>query len=133
MSTVEIHVQGLDRLLAKLESMETVRRRMDEPTGKINKILLARAQFYPPPPAGSRYVRTFRLRHSWQARLVMQGDELGRVESTGVKYNIYVQDYERQADIHRGRWDTNQMIAQQEQPEAQRIFYEFIEEAARVG
>lgn len=129
---VTVEVEGLDRLLRILGNLETVRRRMDEPTRAANALLLKRAQHYPPELPGQRYVRTFRLRNSWQQRVVMQGDVLGTVESVGVKYAPYVQSHEDQAQIHRGRWDTEKLIAEQEQPNIQKIFGAWLEEQVDV-
>lgn len=44
---------------------------------QMRPMMLAGLQFYPPVPAGSRYVRTFRLRRGWNVNLEIVSDGAG--------------------------------------------------------
>lgn len=63
---------------------------------------------YPPPPAGSRYVRTYKLKRSWRAARINRGVRI--VNNAGIRgrgpYATYVVGdlHGRQAEIHAGRW-----------------------------
>lgn len=70
-------------------------------------LLLRELQTYPSQRTGSTYKRTGTLRRSWSRDI--QGDGLamrGIVGSneTMAPYNKFVQDSDRQAAVHRGRW-----------------------------
>lgn len=86
---------------------------------------------YPPKPAGSTYVRTGRLASSWESELDGKDGVLGRVRSSGgtAKYNIYVQDADRQAP-NMGHWSqkTAQAVAQRQESEVAELFADWIEE-----
>ena len=72
-----------------------------------------------------RYKRTNTLYRSWNTILKGRGAEItGGVSSSGqiAPYNRYVQDEERQARIHQGRWDTAQTIGKRSERPIQGIF-----------
>ena len=79
---------------------------------------------YPPPPANSRYIRTFKLRNSWQVRRAQMkaGVVSAKVRSDGSarnrsgRYGGFVMDETMQASVHRGRWHTVQSVADDFQP-----------------
>ena len=95
-------------------------------------LLLRQVRVYPPPPAGSTYKRTLTLARSWfippfeqtadglTGRVVNNG-ELTRTRN-GTPYARYVQDRERQAYMHRGRWDTYQDIAERSEGDIRAMF-----------
>ena len=71
--------------------------------------IIKRLQKYPPPPAGSRYERTFTLRRKW--RLIRVGDRGYRVTNTAYRRGRYYSKWvvgnargQMQAAIHQGRW-----------------------------
>lgn len=71
------------------------------------------------------YKRTGTLRRSWNDTIRKSGEGWeGRVTSNGnnAPYNRYVQDGERQAAVHRGRWDTVQEIASRSRDDINRMF-----------
>ena len=65
---------------------------------------------YPPPPSGSRYVRTGRLGRTWTTNTRTFGETI--VTSTGnvTRYARYVQAEGQQARVHRGRWQTDELV-----------------------
>jgi hypothetical protein len=73
---------------------------------------------YPPPPQGSTYRRTRTLGRSWNRRPAQRvaGGYLIIVGSNAniAPYNRVVQDRDRQARIHQGRWTTAQDASAQQ-------------------
>lgn len=74
--------RGLDNVLATLrEFNDDVREQATEIArelyAELRPLMLAGLQFYPPVPAGSRYVRTFRLQRGWAVTLQVDGGNAG--------------------------------------------------------
>lgn len=91
----------IDRTPAKLD--DAMLGGMNDATA----LLLRELKEYPPPPPGSTYKRTRSLSNSWHKEIEGHGLLLrGTVGSNDniAPYNRWVQDEERQAEIHRGRW-----------------------------
>jgi hypothetical protein len=64
---------------------------------------------YPPPPVGSKYVRTFNLKRNWQYAVLSPTEaEIGNC----AVYAGWVQGVE-QAAVHVGRWKQATLIAQE--------------------
>nr|NIV28452.1 hypothetical protein [Anaerolineae bacterium] len=78
---------------------------------------------YPAPPAGSSYQRTGTLGRSWAKKV--NRSALRAVIGSNVAYAPYVQDQDRQAWMHKGRWQTAQGVARDQARNVQR----FIERA----
>lgn len=112
--TVKANKGQTQLILNKLSRIQRFQVWMKRPTHKALKIIKERLQQYPPPPAGSTYQRTGDLRSSWHFRTVLSGDQLGRVFSTGVPYAPFVQGYQSQATVHKGRWETEKDVAEAE-------------------
>ncbi len=94
-------------------------------------LLLRRMKEYPPPRPQQRYVRTNTLKRSWSREVVWRGaDVTGRVGSNSdmAPYNREVQDSETQGEPFRGRWQTVQSVARDEQQTIGRMFNERIRE-----
>ncbi len=86
---------------------------------------LAIIKRYPEEPPNSTYTRTHTLEKSWSRRFEGSGLTIrGIVGSNGnmAPYNRRVQDRDRQARIHRGRWQTIQSVAEDITPRVQRFF-----------
>ena len=70
-------------------------------------LLLRDLQTYPPQRTGSSYVRTGTLRRSWSREIDGQGLAMRGIVGSNenmAPYNRFVQDQDRQAAVHRGRW-----------------------------
>lgn len=93
------------RLTPALNQAATVSRRL----------LVAELTKYPPPPAGSRYVRTFRLRRGWERSTPVTGGK-GFQVINAVEYARFVQG-DAQGRAHSGRWETASSIAHRLQEE----------------
>lgn len=81
-------------------------------------VLIARN--YPPPPPGSKYVRTDKLKNSWRMSPITGVATIrASVYSNGTAnagygdYAPYVMGQGRQAGIHQGRWKTDADIARE--------------------
>ena len=86
---------------------------------------------YPPTRPNQQYVRTNTLKRSWSREVVWRGaDVTGRVGSNSdmAPYNREVQDAEVQGPLFRGRWQTVQSVARDEQRAIVRMFDERIRE-----
>ena len=66
---------------------------------------------YPAPPPASTYIRTGTLGGSWAKRVNRAA--LQAVIGSNVAYAPYVQDADRQAWMHKGRWQTAQDVVRQ--------------------
>jgi hypothetical protein len=126
MTTVIIQVESRQVIgylqQAPLRINRAMRAAMEDATVLIHRQM----QTYPPQRAGSTYKRTNTLRASWFRRISGQGNEItGEVVSSGntAPYNRLVQDADRQAAVHRGRWtNTAQEVQRRTTPTIQRYF-----------
>lgn len=116
MAEVRIDIEGLDELLREIDRLkDDLHDILGAATDDALALLLGRMQTYPA-PRGS-YQRTGNLRNSWRKEAVGSGDVLGFVVSDpGIApYNRYVQSRASQAWMHRGRWQTAEDVAEQEE------------------
>jgi len=126
MTTVIIQVESRQVIgylqQAPLRINRAMRAAMEDATVLIHRQM----QTYPPQRTGSTYKRTNTLRASWFRRISGQGNEItGEVVSSGntAPYNRLVQDADRQAAVHRGRWtNTAQEVQRRTTPTIQRYF-----------
>lgn len=123
-----VEIKGLEPLLATFGKLENLIGQLEQPTSQILDLIQERIKEYPPPPPNSTYIRTYNLQNSWQKQLMLSGNVLGKVESGGPDYNVYVQDRERQAAVHQGRWQTRQDVAEDTEQEAVQIIDAFVQE-----
>lgn len=128
MSTVKIDittVPTIASLEAKLNRLGQTIAALDAPKEESLNLLLERMTDYPPPPANSTYNRTGDLGNSWEVDLA------GSRVHSDIYYGPFVQDYEEQASIHRGRWQTTQSVAAEEEDNIVGIYERAIDEAIR--
>ena len=126
MTTVTIEIESRQVIgylqRAPVRINRAMRAAMEDATVLIHRQM----QTYPPQRAGSTYKRTNTLRASWFRRISGQGNEIvGEVVSSGntAPYNRLVQDADRQAAVHRGRWtNTAQEVQRRTTPTIQRYF-----------
>lgn len=121
-----VTIEGAAAVLKVFEELQHLERELREPTEMANELLINRVRLYPSPPSGSEYERTFTLRDSWQALVLLTSEALGIVRSDGVPYNEYVMGPE-QAWMHQGRWDTVQDIITDEEAAVLQLFEDFIQ------
>lgn len=126
MTTVTIEIESRQVIgyfqQAPMRINRAMRAAMEDATTLIHRQM----QTYPPQRTGSTYKRTNTLRASWFRRISGQGNEItGEVVSSGntAPYNRLVQDADRQAAVHRGRWtNTAQEVQRRTTPTIQRYF-----------
>ncbi len=69
-----------------------------------------KAQKYPSPPPNSTYRRTNTLKSGWRQEV----EGLSAQVFNRVEYAVYVQGFSGQAEVHQGRWQTDEDLARQE-------------------
>jgi hypothetical protein len=121
MAEIKTTIRGIDRLqlftqrIAAAENFyKIVRPIIDE----WQETTVITAMKYPPPPPGSKYVRTEKLKRSWRMSPITGVSTIrASVYSNGTAdagygdYAPYVMGEGRQASIHKGRWKTDADIA----------------------
>ena len=92
-------------------------------------LIRADIKTYPAPPAGSTYRRTGRLGASWAKRVDRAA--LRAVIGSNIAYAPYVQDKDRQAWMHKGRWQTAHDVARRKAAEVRTFIVRALERWAR--
>lgn len=121
-----VSVKTPDELMQLFAEMERFPEWVQSPTRELLQYIYDEAQKYPPRLANQRYVRTFKLRGSWQMKPENSGKVLGKVVSAYPAYNRYVMKHGEQAMIHQGRWSTDKSIAEDAEKKAPSIFEPWI-------
>lgn len=92
---------------------------------------------YPSPPAGSTYRRTGNLGRAWTSAQYEIHASTGGItgvignavrDRRGRAYGPYVQDADEQAAQHRGRWQTDEMVAERNTPAIVRLWGAWMDE-----
>jgi len=126
MTTVTIEIESRQVIGYLQQAPVRINRAMRAAMEDATVLIHRQMQTYPPQRAGSTYKRTNTLRASWLRRISGQGNEItGEVVSSGntAPYNRLVQDADRQAAVHRGRWtNTAQEVQRRTTPTIQRYF-----------
>lgn len=126
MTTVTIEIESRQVIGYLQQAPTRINRAMRAAMEDATTLIHRQMQTYPPQRTGSTYKRTNTLRASWFRRISGQGREIvGEVVSSGntAPYNRLVQDADRQAAVHRGRWtNTAQEVQRRTTPTIQRYF-----------
>ena len=126
MTTVTIEIESRQVIGYLQQAPVRINRAMRAAMEDATVLIHRQMQTYPPQRAGSTYKRTNTLRASWFRRISGQGNEIvGEAVSSGntAPYNRLVQDADRQAAVHRGRWtNTAQEVQRRTTPTIQRYF-----------
>ena len=115
---VTIYVKNLDAVTRKLDQINRGAYLAD--VGRAaGTVIRNEMRRYPPPPPNSTYRRTGTLGKSWNVTNMRGGKQGGWVSQIGTRLNYapYVQDATRQAQVHQGRWQTIQDVAQDKRDE----------------
>lgn len=116
-------VENVDRFEKTLEAFPRLGGQEVENQVKYaaQKIITA-LQMYPPPPSGSKYVRTYQLRDGWLDPAGFNSSYVGGFDfdfniKNATPYAGFVQgginDDPSQAWMHKGRWQTTDDVVQQ--------------------
>jgi len=124
-----IRIEGVDKLMRKFNSLRQIHSILRPPMQRSVMILQADLAKYPSPRPNSSYVWTGTLGRSWTPRVRTEGDRLvGRV-GTKVIYAPFVQSQQFQANIHRGRWQTDVQVLERNRTRIMRQFESAIKQA----
>lgn len=122
MTPVEVEVEGLAAALDRFaQGDQQVGKALVRATRRAVAVLRRKLAKYPEERPESNYRRTGTLGRRWTTRVQFAGDVAGLV-GNNVPYAPYVQDADRQAQIHRGLWQTAQEVAQGSEDEVVDIF-----------
>jgi hypothetical protein len=110
--SVSISIQGTDKLIAKLgrvEGTKFLRAPMQRAVLRLQRDM----QEYPTQRKGSTYRRTGTLGRKWTVRVKQDGAELVGTVGNNTRYAPFVQSRQFQARVHRGRWQTDAQVMNQ--------------------
>jgi hypothetical protein len=120
--SASVTLGGYQAAMNKMGTLEDVKKWATPIIGKVQGDAENLLTTYPP---RRNYVRTFKLQASWRKMSVQATGKMivGRVRSSGVRYNIFVQDKKRQAAVHRGYWNnTTDDVVEKIRPSAVKFF-----------
>lgn len=125
---VEIpNLPGVTRSIARIPG--ALGDRLRSASAQARRLLVSALSAYPPPPPGSRYVRTYRLRRGWERATPIAGGK-GFQLINPVEYAGFVQgEPSQQSKAHRGRWRSASAIAHELEEEVLQLFEDATEEA----
>lgn len=118
-------IDGLEEFRAKVERIRAALEaefpggamgELETVTTQALMLLATYAAEYPPAPADSSYRRTGTLGRLWMAatpHVTVSGHVLDARIANATPYGPYVQDPERQAAQHRGRWKTTDQVVEE--------------------
>jgi hypothetical protein len=151
---ISLKVRGLRETIAALQKVGRGVSDLSTPMAAALGILRAYLKKYPPPPVGAHirfvslkqrrwffwalrsgaitvpYRRTMTLGRSWNVTVTTSSNTIRGVLANpiGQTYGRYVQDAEKQARIHRGRWPTVQDAAVKCQKLILAVFEHYIDQ-----
>jgi hypothetical protein len=120
--SASVTLGGYQAAMNKLGTLENVKKWATPIIGKVQDEAQDLLKTYPP---RRNYVRTYKLQASWRKMSVQATGSMivGRVRSSGVRYNIFVQDRKRQAWFHKGWWNnTTDDVVEKIRPSAVKFF-----------
>lgn len=111
-----IEIQGVSQLIEKLGRIEQAQDVLEPPMRRAGLRIQAAMAKYPTQRAGSSYRRTGTLGRRWVAPPPERSSN-GIVQKIGnsTSYGPFVQSQMFQAAVHKGRWQTDEMVLKREQ------------------
>lgn len=129
------NIQGFEQFNALLRRFPEITARMLSDTMRDILVMLSgRMARYPKPPPDSTYIRTGTLGRLWTSEPpTITGNERSIIGYIGNKtpYGPYVQDEVDQANVHRGRWQTNEQVVKASMPEIEQLLEMGLEQVLR--
>lgn len=125
MSDIALRIEDSEVRRVLAESPAKAARAMRAGMNDATALLLRDLQTYPPARTGQKYVRTRVLGNSWSRDIQGEGLALRGIVGSNqnmAPYNREVQDLDRQAQIHRGRWPTVQGVSANRERTIQEMF-----------
>lgn len=138
---IEIKVDNSDALRQLRRAESEVINMLRAPLQRSLSVLHADMASYPPTRAGQRYIRgrgptnaasevtrltSQQLGKRWTERTTTGPGMIRGELGNNVTYGPYVQDSEQQAWMHRGRWQTNEDVAEENSGRIQGFFSDAI-------
>lgn len=111
---VIIEVSGISEAIAEVgraETLNILRAPMQRAVARLQSAMA----HYPPQRAGSTYRRTGTLGRRWTTRITDSASGLEGKVGNNTAYGPFVQSEIFQASIHRGRWQTDQQMMDDQQ------------------
>jgi hypothetical protein len=109
MSEFKVDVDGDEEILALLEDLQKPYF-LKPAFERIGARLRTEMAKYPPPPPNSRYRRTLKLGRSWDFEVKASLFAVEAIIGNNTPYGPDVQGAGQQAEIHQGRWQTDQDV-----------------------
>ena len=109
-----IVIEGIDKLMAKLGSA-AANDVLRPPMQRAVYRLQAGMAVYPQQRLGSRYIRTGTLGRRWTTKVEQSENGLTGKIGNNTSYGPFVQSQMFQAAVHKGRWQTDEMVLKREQ------------------
>ena len=125
---VFIDITGVDEAVQELGMVETVNALRAPMQRAVHRLQAAMAS-YPPQRSGSTYRRTGTLGRRWTTRISESGQGITGKVGNNTAYGPFVQSEMFQASVHRGRWQTDSQVLEQEQAAIVADFERAIENA----
>lgn len=124
---MQVEIRGTGELVQKLNQIADINQL--RPTLRESaEIFREEMTDYPPPPVGSRYVRTLTLGRLWTVTPVFQVWNGLQVKVGNVTpYVRWVQSRLMQARVHRGRWRTEYDVLVEQAARRDKLFRNRIE------
>ena len=125
-----ITIRGIPELQAKLgkaAAIDTLRPPMQRAVYRLQRDMAE----YPPQRTGSSYVRTGTLGRRWTTSVTQSFNGLIGTIGNNTIYGPFVQSERFQAGIHRGRWQTDQQVADRNERAIVADFADAIERVLR--
>lgn len=138
--SVSIEIKGINKLMAKLSRAAAIDV-LEPPMQRAVFRVQARMADYPPQRPGSSYIRGYgfkggprtseRLGQRWTTRVIREANGLTGKVGNSASYGPLVQSKKFQAKIHRGRWQTDEQVLNEELPAIRRDFEQAVDEALK--
>jgi len=130
-----IEIKGVTELIAKLgkvAAMATFRPPMERSMRRIQ----AEMKVYPPTRAGQTYrrgqdPRSEDLGGSWTVKVTQTRSGLTGIVGTNTSYAPWVQSHQFQAWMHKGRWQTDEDVIEQNRPAIVKDFQNVIDKVLK--
>lgn len=109
---IQVNDRAVRKLLSKLDKLGKIEETMGGPMDEALQLIYNEISPYPPPPAQSRYRRTYTLGRRWQkySKKINRGIE-GHVTNDTI-YAQWVQHSQYQTAVHRATgWKTDEQVA----------------------
>jgi hypothetical protein len=104
-----ITIKGVDELMRKLDKAAAIDT-LKPPMQRSVMLLQRRMAQYPTQRVGSSYIRTGTLGRRWTTKITRSRAGLTGKVGNNTLYAPFVQSNRFQADVHRGRWQTDEAV-----------------------